>query len=333
MLIGTRRHPKAPSLRRAKRIEKDLSGTKVSFVAPVSYSPLTIRQAGGEEAEFDLSNAECFKPELAADQTEIPDVRTATIFTGSWAFRGLPFVHGYCGSVNCHFGVKRVENLPVNESLFDSRVLAREVNKCLELTVVNDFHEPVLDDPFDITVYQWPGYLSPINCQWLSIETIDWLYLENQPLTRVMSSNTWSTAISDRHYMTCSFYIKRSTLNAGNPYRIEQRVSSDNFLAFMHKIMGSFKIELSPSAQAEKERVKLQIIQQSRPILLCTTEQVELSKQVLHHYSNRGYRGSSKDPNETHRADPKDVSAFIEERIKPRPLPGSYAKGPALNEK
>ena len=161
----------------------------------------------------------------------------------------------------------------------------------------------------------------------------DWLYIEDQPLADGLSTIFWFTALSDNHYFSARFFIRRSAINAGNPYRIEQRVSSDNFLAFMHKIMDSFKIELSPSAQAEKERVQQQIPQQSKPILSCSAEQVELAKKVLHHYSGHGYRGESKDPNETHRADPKDVAAFIDERIKPKPLPGSNINGPALNEK
>jgi len=332
MLFGTRRNPKAPSYRHAKRIKKDLSGTLVSFVAPDSYSPFAIRQAGDEGDILDLASIDCFKQELAADKTEIPGVRVATIYTGSWAFRGLPLLHGYCGSVKCHFEVKRVDDLPINESLFDNSVLAQEVYKSLELTVINDLHEASSSDPFDMTSYQWPSYLTPINCQWLPRGDSEWVYFEDQSLASGPSAITWSTAISERHYLICNYYIKRSALNGGNPYRIEQCVSRDNFLAFVHKIMDSFKIELSPSAKAEQERVRIQIPQQSRPVLSCSAEQVALAKRVLHHYSGFDYNEKGKDPSKVQRADPKDVAAFLEERIKPRPLPGSYANGPALNE-
>ena len=41
MLFGTRRNPKAPPFRRAKRIKKDLSGSIVHFMAPISCPPFS----------------------------------------------------------------------------------------------------------------------------------------------------------------------------------------------------------------------------------------------------------------------------------------------------
>lgn len=333
MIFGSRRNPKAPSFRRGKYIEKDLSGTMISFFAPASYSPFAVKQAGGEASTFDLFSADNFKVGSAADGSEIQGVRSVPVYTGSWAFSGMPFIHGCCGLVNSYFEVKRIDNLAVNESLFDNDTLASEVYKHLELTVVNDFDEPVLDDPFDLTQHSWPNFLAPINWQWLNREGIEWLYFENQSLADGPSSITWAAAISDRHYLACYFFVKRFAPNAGNPFRIEQRVSSDNFLAFMHKIMGSFKIELASSAKAERERVNARIPVQSRPVVSCTAEQITLAKQVLQHYSGHGYRGDIKDPKNGHRADPVEISDFIDERVKPKPLPGSYQNTPTLNEK
>ena len=288
---------------------------------------------GAEAGVFNLYSQEKLKAAKAIDGTDIEALSQVKIYTGSWAFSGMPLVHGYCGSLNCQLNVKRIDDLPVNESLFDTEILAREAYKYLELTVVNNCDEPVLDDPFDLTRYSWPNFLAPINWQWLRRGENEWLYFEEQPLASGPMNVTWIMAISDRHYITCGFSIIKSALNSGNPYRIEQSVSSNNFLAFMHKIMDSFEIELSSTAKAERERVKLKIPQPFRPIISCTVEQVAIAKQVLHHYSSHGYRNEVEDPVNGHRADPKDIAAFVDERVKPKPLPGNHLAGSILNEK
>lgn len=333
MFIGTRRNPKAPSFRSSSRLEKNLSGTLVSFVVPASRPAYSDSEWGSGANVLDLYDSEGFEPVEAADKSSILGLSRAKLYTDSWTLNGLPILDGHCGSLNCLFEVRKVDDQPVNESLFDNEVFVREVYRYLELADINDLHEAIADDPFDVTLYKWPNYLTPLNCQWLSRGKIDWFYYEDQPLANGVTTITWCTAISDKHYFSGRFFIKRSAPNAGNPYRIEQVVSADNFLAFMHKIMDSFTIELSPSAKLEQARAASKTDPQPRPTLACTLEQIEEAKRVLHHYSGFGYTEKGGDRNVVCRADLKEIADFIDERVKPKPLPGSYSDGFLLDQK
>lgn len=333
MLIGTQRNPVGPSFRRAKRIEKNLSSTRISFVVPESSPPFSDQQWGQESASLDLFDQELFESVLDADKNQLQGLSWAVVYSGSWAFHGLPILHGYCGHVNCVIDVHSSKKLPVNESLFDPQVLAREVYNELEEVKLNDFHDGHSDDTFDLTKYSWPSYLAPINNQWVSRGGVDWVYFEIQPLASDGESFVWSTAISDKHYLVCYFHIVRSAGNAGNPYRIEERVSRDNFLVFMHQIMDSFKLDLSETAKVEQAAVLSQVSVQSKPVYSFSKEQLEQAKHVLYMHSGDGYKDSSRDISERHRADPKNVAEFVENRIKPRSIKGSYVNGLALTEK
>ncbi|SHF92422.1 hypothetical protein SAMN04487965_2965 [Microbulbifer donghaiensis] len=226
--------------------------------------------------------------------------------------------------------INALEDLPVNESLFDNRVLAREVYKQFELTKLLDLHRGRSDDPLDITPYRWPSYIGPINCQWLSLQGADWLYLEDQPLLKIEQTINWNIAIDDKRYLTFRFSFTRSARNAGNPYRIEHRVPKDNFLGLMHQIMNSLNLELSPEAAARRAQIQAQPGASDKPLLGCTPEQVKEAKHTLYMWSGRGYQEEGKDRDDDHRANPEDVAAFIDERIKPRPLPNSYPPGELL---
>ncbi|SHF92383.1 hypothetical protein SAMN04487965_2964 [Microbulbifer donghaiensis] len=226
--------------------------------------------------------------------------------------------------------INRVKDLSINESLFDNRVLSREAYLQLLSSKLHDFHEGHSDDPLDLTPYRWPSYLGPINCQWLAHNGNDWLYFESQPLVSGGEIVSWQTAIDDRHYLSCRFVITRSARNAGNPYRIEHRVSKKNFLCLMHQIMNSLNLELSPEAAARRAQIQAQPGASDKPLLGCTPEQIKEAKHVLYMWSGRGYQEEGKNREDDHRANPEDVVAFIDERIKPRPLPNSYPPGEVL---
>ena len=330
MLIGTQRNPVGPSFRRAKRIEKELSGTRISFVAPGSKPPFPDLQWGQEMESLDLFDQERFKPVKGADKNELQGLSWAVVYSGSWEFRGLPIVHGYCGHVNCVIDVHLSNKLPVNESLFDPKVLAREVYNELEKVKLDELHDGHSDDSFDLTAYRWPSYLAPINNQWVSRGGAEWIYFEIQPLVSDGESFVWSTAISDKHYLVCYFHMVRSAGNAGNPYRIEERVARDNFLVFMHQIMDSFKLDLSAEAKAEQAAVVLKGSGQLKPVYSFSAELLEQAKHVLYMHSGTGYKDSGRNLDERHRADPKDVAAFLERRIKQRQIEGGGVDSPSL---
>ncbi|SFD01853.1 hypothetical protein SAMN05660479_02927 [Microbulbifer thermotolerans] len=335
MLIGTEKKPKGPKIKMGRIIEKNLSETKLLFVAPKTKDPFSSLKNWEKESDFlDIYDSNLFETLETCDKTgekrTFASHHVARAYSNIWEFRGLPILQGYCGHIIFLIDIVKVEDLPINESLFDNRVLAKEAYRTFEFVKLNDLHRGHSDDPLDFTPYRWPTYLGPINSQWLAKNKRDWLYFEDQPLISDSETVTWHTAIDDNYYLSCSFVISRSARNAGNPYRIEQRVPRDNFLALMHKIMDSLTLDLNPKAAARRAQVQAQPGASDKPILTCTPEQVEEAKHVLYMWSGRGYEEPGKSRDDDHRANPEDVAAFIEERIKPRPLPNSYPPGELL---
>ncbi|MCX2778210.1 hypothetical protein [Microbulbifer thermotolerans] len=334
-MFGTEKNPKPPSFSKARVIEKDFSGNKLKFLAPPHRDPFSkIKSWEKEPNYFDIFNPEIFHSlkvrRKTGKQKNFDFRKTLIAYSSIWEFRGIPILQGYCGDLILIIDINTVEDLPVNESLFDNRILAKEAYREFELVKLQDLHRGQSDDPLDLTAYHWPSYIGPINSQWLSLAGHDWLYFEDQPLLRNEQTINWIIAIDDKRYLSFRFSFTRSASNAGNPYRIEQRVPRDNFLALMHKIMDSLTLGLNPKAAARRAQVQAQPGASDKPILTCTPEQVEEAKHVLYMWSGRGYEEPGKSRDDDHRANPEDVAAFIEERIKPRPLPNSYPPGELL---
>ncbi|MCX2796041.1 hypothetical protein OQJ62_14030 [Microbulbifer thermotolerans] len=331
MLIGTEKKPKGPKFSRSRPIEKNLSYTRLKFLAPPHKDPFSDLDSWETEPKsIDIDDRSIYRSRKLPNGKNLNGFFSARAYSSRWAFCGIPLLQGYCGHMNLLVDVNLVDNLPINETLFDNNVLTREVYNEFLQTELNDLHEGYSDDPLDVTQYRWPSYLGPINCQWSHIGDSDWLYFEDQPLMRKNQTIFWNVAISDKQYLSFRFVITRSARNAGNPYRIEQRVPRDNFLALMHKIMDSLTLDLNPKAAARRAQVQAQPGASDKPILTCTPEQVEEAKHVLYMWSGRGYEEPGKSRDDDHRANPEDVAAFIEERIKPRPLPNSYPPGELL---
>ena len=335
MIIGSEKNPKGPSFRRARTIEKELSGSRIRFLAPPHNDPLSsIQEWEAEAACQDIFDSSQYCPlswvRKSGERYEFYDLQVLRIYSSRWGFNGLPILQGYCGHVNFLIDVNSVEDLPVNESLFENRVLAREAYRAFNLTELQDLHKGHSDDPTDFTPYRWPSYLGPLNCQWIEHRSTDWLYFESQPLINDAETIVWNAAVDDKHYLSCRFVIRRSARNAGNSYRIEQRIPRENFLKLMHQIMDSLSLDLSPEAAARRAQVQAQPGASDKPLLGITQKQVEEAKHVLYMWSDREYEDSSKGEDDDHRASREEVAAFVDERIKPRPLPNSYPPGQIL---
>lgn len=335
MIFGNEKNPKGPSFRKARAVEKRLSGSRIRFLAPPHHDPLSsIQDWETEPASQDIFDRSRYRPlswvRKSGERHEFDNLRVLRVYSSRWGFTGLPILQGYCGHVNFLIDVNAVEDLPVNESLFENHVLAREAYRAFDLTELQDLHKGHSDDPTDYTPYRWPSYLGPLNCQWLEHGGSDWLYFENQPLVNDAEMVVWNAAIDDKHYLSCRFVIKRSARNAGNAYRIEQRVPRDNFLKLMQQIMDSLTLELAPEAATRRAQVQAQPGASNKPLLGFTQEQLEEAKHVLYMWSDREYEDSSKGEDDDHRASREEVAAFVDERIKPRPLPNSYPPGELL---
>ncbi|WP_346837848.1 hypothetical protein [Microbulbifer sp. SAOS-129_SWC] len=336
MIFGSEKNPKGPAFKKARPIEKNLSGIKLCFRAPPSSDPLSsIEEWESEPASRDIYDLSVFRPlnwiRKSGERHEFKEIQMLRAYSSRWGFRGLPIIEGYCGYINFLIDVNFVDDLPVNETLFENQTLAREAYRSFELTELSDTHKGHSDDPMDLTPYSWPSYLGPINSQWQNLGNSDWFYFESQPLVNDSEMITWNTAITDKHYLSCRFIINRSARNAGNSYQIEQRVPRNNFIEFANQVMETISIELPLDMLKRRAQIQAQIKANEKVILTCTRMQVEEAKHVLYMWSDREYEAPGKGEDDDHRADPDDVAAFVDERIKPRPLPNSYPPGEVLN--
>ncbi len=320
MLIGTEKHPKGPSYKNPLEIRKDLSGTLLSFKTPrpTGEANMWMDQTLDVHDIYDDGVYESMDDE---DKTEnrLGSLRHH-LHSGSWEFHGIPVFKGYLGEVHLIVDVIRVDLLPIGESLFDPVVFARELKRHIDRGFLSETHQGIGEESSDLTDYVWPNELAPVNWQWLTKSGSDWVYYESQPLWNTTDYICWATPIDQRHYLNFAFATTRSTHNAGNPYRLAQRISLEAYQALTNWIFDSLELKLSPQALAQKTSITLP--PQPWPVFRPTPEQVKQAKYITYMWSSAGYRGKEK--TDDHRARPEDVSAFIDERLKPKPAPGSY---------
>jgi hypothetical protein len=320
MLIGTEKHPKGPSYRNPVEIRKDLSGTILTFKTP--------RPTGEGNLWMDET------PEIhdiygdggydAMDEEDKTENRLGSmrhhLHSGSWEFRGIPVYQGYLGTVNMIVDVIRVDLLPQGESLFDPVIFAREIKRHIERGGLSETHYGIGEDEGDFTEYIWPNELAPVNWQWLSRSDNSWVYYESQPLRNTTNYICRAVSIDERHYLNFAFSVRRSTHNAGNPYRLAQRISLEAYQALTNWIFDSLELKLSPEALAQKASIALP--PKPWPVYKPTPEQIKQAKYITYMWSDAGYQGGK--GVDDHRARPEEVAAFIDERLKPVPVPGSY---------
>ncbi|WP_444921225.1 hypothetical protein ACJJID_01770 [Microbulbifer sp. CnH-101-G] len=323
--------PRPPSFRRARKVEKSLSGCTLSFEAPPYSDPYSsIQEWETGPDSIDIFEGNTFHPIKYRSAKDIDNfieysgIKVRRLFSSIWAFKSMPFFSNHGGDIQCAISVSAIEDLPINETLFSNKTFLQEIFRRYDLTKLQNFNEGIKSDLFDLTQYRWPSYLGPLNSQWVEQGGLDWLYFETQPLVSGSDSISWHTAISDKHILSCHFTITRAVSNAGNAFRINQRTPWDNYINFIQKIMDSLKLDLSPGLNTRRTEVQSQPGANSKSIFGCSPQQIEDAKHVMQMWSGRGYTDSSRDKNESHRATPEEVSEFIDKRILPRPLHNSY---------
>ncbi|WP_444893473.1 hypothetical protein ACJJIE_02775 [Microbulbifer sp. TRSA001] len=325
--------PRGPNFRRARRIDKTLSGSKLSFMVPPPADPFSsIQKWETEPDEFDIFEAKNFRPisycpgKDLDDEIEFPPIRYLRVFSSCWGFKGMPIIGGYGGKIGLVVAITSIEDLPINESLFNTRVLAKEVYRRYELGDLHTFDPGLKNDPFDLTEYRWPSYLGPINCQWVEQANKNWLYFESQPLRNKIDKISWHTALTDKHFLSFRFNITRSASNAGNAYRINQCLSWENYISFAQRIMDSLEFDLTSDLSDRLVKIQGQSEGNDKPILSFTSRQVNDAKYVMRMWSGSGYVAPGKDTDDN-RASADEVSSFIGRRIQPRPLHNSFPLG------
>ncbi|MCK7596504.1 hypothetical protein M0G74_04365 [Microbulbifer sp. CAU 1566] len=332
MIFGTQKNPKGPSFGKSRTINKNISGHSLKFSAPPSKDPFSnIESWEDEPDDIDLLDKNSYKPTEISDSDINKHLLWSRIYSNIWEFRGLPIIDGYCGSLTMLINLHEVDDLPVNESLLKDEILTKEAIRILQISNARDFNTGISYDPFDLTEHQWPSHIGPLNLQWVTLNNNEWLYFENQPLVENKNQYLWHIAIDEKHYLRCIFSIKRSAMNAGNPFRIENHVSKDNFLDFMYKIMETMEVNLSAESASRKPTAQSHQAGNKRPHYKLTPDQIEEAKHVMYMWSAKGFTENGKDENSDHRASPEDVSAFIENYLQPRLLPGGHPPSNSLN--
>lgn len=338
MLFGSEQNPKGPGWRRLRTVEKELSGTRVRFNAPPMRLPLVGRSGLEEQPDhLDLSSSDIYTPYGNPDPDQ--GIFNARLWLSGWNFTGRPILDGNSiGDLVLRLSVHDVRDMPVNHSLFQRSEVVELAERLHRVTEIGEYHDghPEDPDPNDLTTAlglscgRWPNYLSPINSQWLERNGSEWLYLEVQPLWDGSDDFYWFSPIGHRHCLVAHFMVERCLHNAGNPYRRATRSPIANYRQLMENIMDSMVVELSDEAEAERQTIHN--ADNDYPLPHCTEQLVKEAKHTLYMWSDMEYREKEKGPNDDHRAPKKEVAAFIDERIKPRPLTGNLAIGPAFVE-
>ncbi|MBB5212122.1 hypothetical protein [Microbulbifer hydrolyticus] len=254
------------------------------------------------------------------------------LWLSGWNFSGRPILDtATVGDLVLRLSVLKVSDLPVNQSLFARSAMVDLVRRLHETTDIGCYHKGHAEnrDPFDLTQYQWPNYLSPINSQWLERNGTEWLYFETQPLWTGAQDFFWLTPIDHQYCVMGHFMVTQWLRNAGNPYRQAERSPTSNYRQLLESIMDTISIELSNEAKtAQQSRGSANI---DYPLPNITDQMVTEAKHTLYMWSGKGYTDKSQ-PQQggDHRAPKEDVAAFIDQRIQPRPLPGCLAIGPAF---
>jgi hypothetical protein len=327
MIFGSERHPKGPKWSKATRIVKDLTTATLEFKAPLPTPPFTDRNWAEEGDHFSTLDFNNVNPK---DLEEDEQKTSVIIYSNSWEYRGLPILEGYCGDIRFFVRINKVKNLPVNTNLFASESLANAILQEHKVTFLSKTHEARFDDPYDLTELKWPNYLSPINSQWVVKDNNQWLYCEGQPLVNGKNIVTYYSALTHDTYLSFRFLITRSAMNAGNAYRIEQRIPLTNFLTLVHNIMDSVKIRFSDNSREEELSQKNAAHDADMPVIEASPEYIELAKHVLYMWSARQYTDTKKPKKKDHRAAKNDVADFIDAKVTPRPLPNSLPRGEVL---
>ncbi len=225
-LIGTKEHPKGPDWKAAHVHGFNLSGTRLSFTAPmhtdVSVSPDVFPSV------FNLYDQSHYKGD-----PEVPgDFPRFTFFRQGWSFYGLPVVHGRLGDLSLALSV--VLNTE-RESLFNNRA----------------FEKAMIDR---LNVDRGPGsgiapderrFRCPLN--WGSAEVNGATYVHYDVLDLLAASRIhteWLTPLTDDRFLVFTY--------TRHAFRQDARCCQEAFLFLINKIMSSVRIELSPEAQQQK---------------------------------------------------------------------------------
>ncbi|NHO68490.1 hypothetical protein G8770_23305 [Aestuariicella hydrocarbonica] len=320
------KHPVGPSFSGAYERTKDLSGNVLGFKAPAPCGDggLVATDEDNEDTLdiYDRNGFIDLRQVNYASRFYSGDALKRQVFLSSWQMNGRPLVDGYMGDLRLCINVRHLPDFPANESLFDPEILAREVRRETELNFLSDFHNGYNEDEWDFTNTCWPHYIGPLNWQWQNLNGRQWLYYEMQSLRSTSCPYVWNIALTDHHFLECTFYVTKSGRSGGNSYCREVGIASEPYLKLMHDIMSTLTLTRTPELAAHEQSV-LRDHSDARLLLHPgpSAEQLAFAAHVMWKWSNRGTHHEEVEGVD-YRAKPEDVAELIKQRLKPNPLAG-----------
>ena len=265
-----------------------------------------------------------------SSEEKLPEhIKYVTFYSNSWTFKGGQIFNRSCGRLNMIGLVYRIENLAVNESLFNKKDL---LNTCLEIIKYDScqiHNERSNDNTIVILPQKWPNELGPLNAQWLKINNINWLYYEYLSLIDSSTHIQLCTPLSDEHIIQINFPITLTLHNAGNAFQGFTQIPLDNFRKYILDIIYSLKLDIHnqlSSGSGLKSDDKGE-----KPVIEATPDHILLAKTVMRAWSAKEYTNPKLKKDDDHRASYEDVSALIDKLVQPTPLPNSYPRGEVMH--
>lgn len=229
--IGTRKFPKGPDLKRLEYHSVTVSGTQISFAAPmhrhdaIQASPLL-------SGSFNLYDTSLFGRYKKNNPVE---PASFGISLKDWRFSGIPMLDGTGVLGDMTFEVS-IENMPEFASLFRSCHLECAVERYIYAAY---------------TSYRIPGQCR-MDWKVHTINNVVWVNYHSNGYPGFRNAeecyeSVWHTPITDQHLLTVRFdqVIRKKRTRLAEVYQ-----------NIINKVMSSFEIQLSSDAQSQLDAVK-----------------------------------------------------------------------------
>ena len=230
-LIGTRKYPKGPDLKRLEHHRVTASGTEIAFSAPAHrHDAIQVQPAlTGSINLYDESRFGRYK------KNDLAEPASMGLALKDWRFTGLPILDGTGVIGDMTFEVS-IENMPEFASLFHTRHLECAIERYLYKAY---------------TAYRIPGECRQ-NWQLKTINGIEWAGYQSVGYTGFRSAeecyeSVWHTPITDQHLLTVRFdqVIRKKRTRLAEIYE-----------TIIDRVMNSFEIQLSCDTKSQQEYIR-----------------------------------------------------------------------------
>ena len=230
-LIGTRKYPKGPNLKRLEHHRVTASRTVIAFSAPAHRHDAIQAQPAlsGSINLYDESRFGRYK------KNDLAEPASMGLALKDWRFTGLPILDG-TGVIGDMTFELSIENMPEFASLFHPRHLECAIERYIYKAY---------------TAYRIPGECRQ-NWQLKTINGIEWAGYQSVGYAGFRSAeecyeSVWHTPITDQHLLTVRFdqVIRKKRTRLAEIYEI-----------IIDQVMISFDIHLSPDAQSQQDYIR-----------------------------------------------------------------------------